>query len=710
MKSYLLLAIAGAMMTCGTATAIPVRNDGRDSLHVDTMTQNLGEAVVSAQRAIARIEGDALVTTVSGTYLEKMNTADEMLEQIPGLQRTKDGIEVIGKGTPVYYINGRRVRDVAELSLLRPSEIRAVEVVRNPGARYDATTNAVVRIRTIKRQGEGISLDALGQLKQGRHTYGHTSLDLNYRRNALDIFAGVNYHQGKGFGDTNLFQEVNADTLWTQRIEQTSTNHEWFLGGKLGFNYDITPRHSIGVRYDIGKTFDDTGVGSLSADVMANGQYVDHLDSHLDVRELHEPRHQVNTYYVGQIGKGELSFDADYYTNKNDTHKTTIEDSENNDDRVVESINPVSNQLFAVKGQYTFPLWQGRFSVGAQYTFTDRHDDNIVPTEQYGIVTSYSQLKEQNAAAFVEYARPFKWGQLSAGLRYEHVDFDYFSAGIYRPEQSRIYHRFFPNVSLSTKWEQTQWMLSYNTKTRRPTYGELSSNMTYGNRYLMQSGNPLLKPVISHDVSLMGVWKFLQGVVSFNYAKDQIITWGESLANNPSAIHIYQTNHSIPSMTAMITAAPKVGWWRPQFTAAVQKQWLEMDVQGQQMSFNKPIFVGKLINTFTLPKDFTINTNLQYTSPGDMQNARLTRADVFYLNVSLQKTMLKGALSFTLSGEDLLHSIGKNAPRLFLPQAVFEQSGMGDTRCVRLTVRYRFNAVRSKYKGKGAATDQLNRL
>lgn len=710
MKSYLLLAIAGAMMTCGTATAIPVRNDGRDSLHVDTMTQNLGEAVVSAQRAIARIEGDALVTTVSGTYLEKMNTADEMLEQIPGLQRTKDGIEVIGKGTPVYYINGRRVRDVAELSLLRPSEIRAVEVVHNPGARYDATTNAVVRIRTIKRQGEGISLDALGQLKQGRHTYGHTSLDLNYRRNALDIFAGVNYHQGRGFGDTNLFQEVNADTLWTQRIEQTSTNHEWFLGGKLGFNYDITPLHSIGVRYDIGKTFDDTGVGSLRADVMANGQYVDHLDSHLDVRELHEPRHQVNAYYVGQIGKGELSFDADYYTNKNDTRKTTIEDSENNDDRVVESINPVSNQLFAVKGQYTFPLWQGRFSVGAQYTFTDRHDDNIVPTEQYGIVTSYSQLKEQNAAAFVEYARPFKWGQLSAGLRYEHVDFDYFSAGIYRPEQSRIYHRFFPNVSLSTKWKQTQWMLSYNTKTRRPTYGELSSNMTYGNRYLMQSGNPLLKPVISHDVSLMGVWKFLQGVVSFNYAKDQIITWGESLANNPSAIHIYQTNHSIPSITAMITAAPKVGWWRPQFTAAVQKQWLEMDVQGQQMSFNKPIFVGKWINTFTLPKDFTINTNLQYTSPGDMQNARLTRADVFYLNVSLQKTMLKGALSFTLSGEDLLHSIGKNAPRLFLPQAVFEQSGMGDTRCVRLTVRYRFNAVRSNYKGKGAATDQLNRL
>ena len=710
MKSHILILCVGALTTHNTATAMSLPNDGRDTLQLDTMQQKLGEAVVSAQRAIAKIEGDALVTTVSGTYLDKLNSAEEVLEQIPGLQKTKDGIEVIGKGAPVFYINGRRVRDVAELSLLRPSEIRAVEVVRNPGARYDATTNAVVRIRTIKRQGEWISLDSLGQLKQGRHTYGHTSLDLNYRRNALDIFAGVNYYQGKGYSQTNLRQEVDVDTLWIQNIAQTTTSEKWHLGGKLGFNYDITPRHSIGVRYDINKDFNDIGGGTLSADVWANGQYVDHLESQLDVREQHKPQHQLNAYYVGQIGKGELSFDADYYTNKRERRQTTIEDSENNDDRVVESVNPVSNQLFAIKGQYAFPLWQGRFCVGAQYTFTDRHDDNIVPTEQFGIVTSYSQLREQNAAAFAEYARPFKWGQLSAGLRYEHVDFDYFSAGIYRPEQSRIYHRFFPNVSLSTKWKQTQWMLSYNTKTRRPTYGELSSNMTYGNRYLMQSGNPLLKPVISHDVSLMGVWKFLQGVVSFNYAKDQIITWGESLANNPSAIHIYQTNHSIPSMTAMITAAPKVKWWRPQFTAAVQKQWLEMDVQGQQMSFNKPIFVGKWINTFTLPKDFTINTNLQYTSPGDMQNARLTRADVFYLNVSLQKTMLKGALSFTLSGEDLLHSIGKNAPRLFLPQAVFEQSGMGDTRCVRLTVRYRFNAVRSNYKGKGAAAEHLNRL
>ena len=67
MKTYSLLVVAGAMMTSGTATAMPTATDTGDSLRVDTMTQNLGEAVVSAQRAIARIEGDALVTTVSGT-------------------------------------------------------------------------------------------------------------------------------------------------------------------------------------------------------------------------------------------------------------------------------------------------------------------------------------------------------------------------------------------------------------------------------------------------------------------------------------------------------------------------------------------------------------------------------------------------------------------------------------------------------------------
>ena len=72
---------------------------------------------------------------------------------------SEDGLEVLGKGSPIVYINGRLMRDDSELRRLRSDDIRDVEVINNPGAQYDATVRAVVRIRTKKQQGDGLSLD-----------------------------------------------------------------------------------------------------------------------------------------------------------------------------------------------------------------------------------------------------------------------------------------------------------------------------------------------------------------------------------------------------------------------------------------------------------------------------------------------------------------------------------------------------------------------
>ena len=118
-----------------------------DSLRWDSLERTLGEAVVTARRPVAKIEGDALVTTVQNTYLARLRSGEDVLANIPGLTKNQDGYEVTGKGAPVFYINGRQVRDNSELAQLRADEIKSVEVVRNPGARYDATVSAVVRTR-----------------------------------------------------------------------------------------------------------------------------------------------------------------------------------------------------------------------------------------------------------------------------------------------------------------------------------------------------------------------------------------------------------------------------------------------------------------------------------------------------------------------------------------------------------------------------------
>ena len=116
------------------------------------------EITVKASLPKTRMKGDAICTRVAGSVLEQAGTAEDVLSKVPGIVVKQGQIEVLGKGTPIYYINGRKVEDPIELQRLQSTEIKEVEVIRTPGAQYNADANAIVKIRTVKREGEGWGL------------------------------------------------------------------------------------------------------------------------------------------------------------------------------------------------------------------------------------------------------------------------------------------------------------------------------------------------------------------------------------------------------------------------------------------------------------------------------------------------------------------------------------------------------------------------
>lgn len=88
-----------------------------------------------------------------------MGTAEDVLKHIPGLQKKNDAYEVFGKGSPIIYVNGRLLRDLSELDQLKSEDIKNVELITSPGARYDASVKAVVKITTRPIKGEGFGFD-----------------------------------------------------------------------------------------------------------------------------------------------------------------------------------------------------------------------------------------------------------------------------------------------------------------------------------------------------------------------------------------------------------------------------------------------------------------------------------------------------------------------------------------------------------------------
>lgn len=679
----------------------------------NAVDNELAEASVVYKRPVSKLVDGALVTTVENTTLSKSGNAQEVLKQVPGIiqKSDQDGtLEVIGRGTPLIYINGRQVRDNAELKELRSDEIKSVEVIHNPGAQYDASVSAVVRIVTKRRKGEGIGVDFSSDFEQGKYTRDHSRLKLNYRKDGFDASLAGGFHTGKFYWKSRSDQYTTTpDTLWSLPFYSDSEYSNRSAYGVAEVNYEFNERHSIGVRYQLEKLLHDKHSTFVESNILANGEYYDHLTNEMTSEDTQNPEHSLNFYYNGKWGKGEFAMDADFYASGSANGSEYNEQSAEQEDRQFPTENRTRNRLFATKASYAWPWLGGKVTVGGQYSFTNRHDDYYIAPNDFGIESTGSRLHETSAAGFVQYAATIaKRYQLTAGLRFEHVEQDYSEGGVRIDEQSPTYDNLFPSLSFSTAFGKMQFMASYTSKIQRPSYGALSNNVSYGNRFLLQSGNPNLKPTINHGVNLTAVWNFLQAVVSYDHYKDGILYWGESLPENPSVTKVSSVNKNYSTLTGMVTYAPQVKFWHPNLTLGYVQTFCKLPVLGSERNFNNPMLTMYTMQTFKLPKGYDLTAVYSMTSKGNYRNVEITKMQ-HYLEAYATKSFFKESLTLKMGVRDILHNVS-SAARVYMSNSYFYQTGEGDTRSFYFTVSYNFNAMRDKYKGQSAVEEAVKRL
>ena len=98
----------------------------------------------------------------------------------------------------------------------------------------------------------------------------------------------------------------------------------------------------------------------------------------------------------------------------------------------------------------------------------------------------------------------------------------------------------------------------------------------------------------------------------------------------------------------------------------------------------------------------------RYQSKGNTMNVYLAK-EQHVLDVSISKSFLKDALTLEIKGNDLLYKCW-DADLLYNQRMELLQVSKRGTRDLQLTLRYKFNTTRSKYKGIGAGNAELNRL
>ncbi len=684
----------------------------------------LNEVLVKTIVPKTKLRGDAIVTKVQGSVLEKSGSLHEMLGKVPGMMMQGESLEVIGKGAPVFYVNGRKLYGIDELKRMRSEDVLDVEVINNPGAQYDATVRSVVRIRTRKPQGEGFGFDVTTghsqDLRKASFADPSATLNFNYRHKGLDFFGMVNnwnqHTLQRATADQHIFTKAN-NTLnenWQKGWGDTQTSGHG-MNYALGSNWMVSEKHSLGLRFQIDQLLGNESPLLLNEDVFNNGSFYKTIVSETFTKYTAPLGYNLNSYYNGQWGKMGVDWNFDWNT------KGATEDMNSVSDNV-NSLSDAQSRLLATKLVISYPLWKGMLNAGTEMIWVNRDIDYTI--NQDYIADSHSKTSEDTYSAFVEYMANFgKYGVVKVGARYESVRFDYMNLVDANANVTDTRQGLYPSLSYSVQLGMVGLALSYNTKTIRPNFYHLTDATTYASHSILMQGNSQLRNQIQHELGLNARWRWLMGSVSYTQCDHMISQWqypyiSEQIPAEEGVLVYRRINLPEPVRTLIsyVNASPTFGAYTMNWTVGYQQQFLTLELNDpreasgkRSMSYNDPVFILNTNNTLRLPHDWQMECNLNLNSPGHVQNYRLMRWNAG-LSTSIQKSLLRNnALTLRLSVNDILYRTGQDL-LMDSGDSQMLQCNRHSSQRINISIRYAFNQSKSKYKGTGAGKDAKDRM
>lgn len=667
----------------------------------------LGEVVVTGKRKLFKMENGGISMDIAGSPLKNIGTANDVLAKQPFIMKDGDGIKVMGKGKPLIYINNRLVRSDNELEKLSSGNIKKVTVITSPGPEYDATVSSVVLIEATRPPGEGLGGELYGRMRVRHKISADGMVDLNYRKNKLDVFASYWYSESQMQGTTIINREQNTQngTLTVDNVANTpSHSRSNYVEG--GFNYELNENHSLGGKYTFANSPYFTNDLDMSTKVELNRKLVEDFNT-VSAFKIKDYSHLLNVYYTGNVFswlKAQMNFD--YACGNDERRQASLSEREEETNVTTRSVQDYD--LYAGKLSLMTPLWGSNLQYGLEFSHTTNEQNYLVDNAEgvEGIASDENLSKQKMLAAFIGYSKTFGKWNFNVGLRYEHAALNYFVNDVKMDGQSRNYSNLFPTAAVSYRSENIQTSLSYRSTTRRPSYGNLRNSIQYDDPYTYETGNPFLLPMRKDDLSFSALWRDLQFIASYQIYHDYILGLPRPYKENQDII-IYSPENldRMQGLSASVFYSPTFGIWSPVAGLGVSKEYLSLGEPAQD--YGKPYVYYSLQNTFKLPAGFTLMLDVQGNTRGHSTQNYIY--DSFMMNARLTKTCMNGNLIFNLRGRDILGTYRQKAITELYPVKMLLEKDT-DTRYVELSVRYKFNATKSKYKGESASEEERRRM
>ena len=664
----------------------------------------LNDVMVKGSKRLTRPTDRGLLANVQGTVLEQFSSVTEMLTHLPLMMG--DGT-IAGHGTPEIYINNKKVRDASELDRYRADEILTAEIITNPGPEYGQDVKSVIRLKTVKKQGEGLSGNAALTFRKANKSSGWASFSLNYRlRSGMDFFVRESLSRGTNYFYNGGKEELIASDTWNYERARKAYSQFRYNSTDIGWNWDIGEKHFFGLTY----TF-DTNIGNVRTTdeqderVWRGTELVE--DGHTTTITTRKPRpdHSVNAYYVGEFGKWKVDFSADYYSGIACSQMMSLDGNET----VATSTTKTKNHLVAEKLTITAPVPTGELTFGEEVTNVNRHSNFL----QSGF-TADNRTHQQTStwSLYADYSAQVKEFSFDAGLRWQNEFTHYDINGVRREEMSPKYHVLIPRISVT--YRDGDWMhsLSYNVFRFNPMYDILRSSISYRGKYYYETGNPLLQPQHHQSIAWASTWKWIYAEISYDHCKNGFTSFQSAYddKNKPGVMLMdFRSYPTSNNYSLTLNFSPKIGIWQMNYSAEFYVQDADLEAIGITHNWKGLVSNFTFDNTFSLPYSWRLNVQARLTP--SYKSMYVNKKTYGSINLRLSKSFLKDkSLNVAARVNDLFYTTKERA--LVYEGINYCNDGdvYRDNQYFQLSASWKFNATRSRYKGSHAGQDERNRL
>jgi outer membrane receptor protein involved in Fe transport len=497
---------------------------------ISPTAQVLKEVTVEGQRALIEERVDRTIYNAENDATTRGGDATDVLKRVPMLSVDLDGnVSLRGNQNIMVLINNKPSTIVASsvadaLKQIPADQIKTVEVITSPSAKYDAEGSAgIINIVTKKNAIEGMTLN----INAGVGTRGsNLGLNGNYRKGKMGFSLGGwgrstynvkgEYENRQSVFIPEITDGTNTIPAHTQYTVQSANSRNQGLFGNynLGWDYDINEKNSLAASVRFGVRNGENRQNDLS-------RYVNDALTSLSNTVSDDQSNNVDaslTYtHLYKKPQRELSFQGQYSRNnrQNVVENFYLDLDEFFVDNRLKNLNDSYNQEMTIQFDYQTPILDNQMlEFGAKNIMRSAVSDFTTfnasgQGEPYIPSTDASRSNNLNydqnvTAGYLSYTLSLKNGySFKAGSRYEYATIDAYTrteADIKIPSYSIVV----PSLNVSKRLSNGKMIkASYNRRIQRPSIRFLNPNKQYSSDTINYTiGNPELDPEFTNNYEL----------------------------------------------------------------------------------------------------------------------------------------------------------------------------------------------------------------